>query len=389
MNAENENIRYYLHMDELFPELLAVHQKIGHGGRDRMLSEIKRQYKNVSRAIVMDFLGGCEHCEKKRSNKRKGIVVKPMVFSHMNSRGQIDLIDLQSCPDGDCKFICVYQDHLTKFVMLKALTSKRAEAVTFTLLDIFTIFGAPCILQSDNGREFCNAVITSLKEMWPACKIVHGKPRHSQSQGSVERANRDIEEMIFTWKSDNKTTKWSEGLRFIQFMKNRALHDGIKQSPYEAMFGVPATVGLETTSLPKEIWDHIDSEEDVEEAMAELQSTTPSDDLSQSSESEEDAQEDISEVHAGTPSEALSPDQDQSQESHSPEATPALNDDSRTVLDERKDAILRKRTAARDSLMHQAKKMKRQSNAKFPDPPIGATVRIPLSDVDRGKTDAR
>ena len=169
--------------------------------------------------------------------------------------------------------------------------------------------------------------------------------------------------MIFTWKSDNKTTKWSEGLRFIQFMKNRALHDGIKQSPYEAMFGVPAKIGLETTCLPREIWERLKSEEDVQQA--------------------------ISEVHSGTPSDELSPDQDQFQESHSPEATPAFNEDSRTVLDDRKDAISKKRTAAKECLTRQTKKMKRDSNAKFPDPPIGATVRVPLSDVDRGKTDAR
>ena len=32
--------------------------------------------------------------------------------------------------------------------------------------------------------------------MWKGLKIVHGKLRHSQSQGSVERANRDIEDMF-------------------------------------------------------------------------------------------------------------------------------------------------------------------------------------------------
>lgn len=117
-----------------------------------MSTEMKRQNKNVSRGIMMDFLAGCEHCEEKRSNKRKGIVVKPMIFYHINSRGSIDLIDTQASSDRDYKFISVHQDHLTKFVMLKALTLKRAEIVAFILLDIFTIFGAPCILQSDNGR---------------------------------------------------------------------------------------------------------------------------------------------------------------------------------------------------------------------------------------------
>ena len=30
----------------------------------------------------------------------------------MNSRAQLDLIDMQSQPDGDLKWILVYQDHL-------------------------------------------------------------------------------------------------------------------------------------------------------------------------------------------------------------------------------------------------------------------------------------
>ena len=36
----------------------------------------------------------------------------------------------------------------------RALTSKRNDAIAFALLDIFTVYGAPAILQSDNGREF-------------------------------------------------------------------------------------------------------------------------------------------------------------------------------------------------------------------------------------------
>ncbi|XP_072751056.1 KRAB-A domain-containing protein 2-like [Anoplolepis gracilipes] len=103
---------------------------------------------------------------------------------------------MQSQPDNDFKFILVYQDHLTKFVQLRALKSKRAEEVACNLIDIFTIFGAPSILQSDNGREFSNQIVEEACAMWPDLTIVHGKPRHSQTQGSVERANQDIENML-------------------------------------------------------------------------------------------------------------------------------------------------------------------------------------------------
>jgi transposase InsO family protein len=60
------------------------------------------------------------------------------------------------------------------------------------LVDIFADFGAPRILHTDNGREFVNKIINQILEEYNV-KLVHGKPRHSQSQGSVERANRDIE----------------------------------------------------------------------------------------------------------------------------------------------------------------------------------------------------
>lgn len=39
--------------------------------------------------------------------------------------------------------------------------------------------------------------------MWPTLKIMHGKPRHSQSQDSVERANQDIKNMLITWMQTN------------------------------------------------------------------------------------------------------------------------------------------------------------------------------------------
>ncbi|CAG5037518.1 unnamed protein product [Parnassius apollo] len=44
--------------------------------------------------------------------------------------------------------------------------------------------------------------------------------------------------MISSWLMDNDSTEWSEDLRYVQFMKNRAFRSGIKQSPYKALFGI-------------------------------------------------------------------------------------------------------------------------------------------------------
>ena len=86
--------------------------------------------------------------------------------------------------------------------------------------------------------------------MWNDIKIVHGKPRHSELQSSVERANQDVQNMLATWMGANNTTKWSEGLQFVKAMKNTAYHEGIKCSPYEAMFDVPVKLGIANSVLP-------------------------------------------------------------------------------------------------------------------------------------------
>lgn len=250
MNAENENIRYYLHVDELFPEPLIVYQKVEHGRWDRMLTEIKQQCKNVSRGIVMDFFAGCERCEKK-----KGVVVKLMVFFHMNGREQIDLINMQS----QVYMHVSRPPHQFRYAKSTDIETRWSCCIHF-IGHNHDIQGSIC---SDNDCEFCKSVISSLQEMWLECRVVYGKPRHSISRGSVKRVNQNIEKMLFIWKSDNKTTKWSECLRFIQVMKNWELHDRIKQSPYEVMFGIPVKINLEITFLPREIWDRLESEENV------------------------------------------------------------------------------------------------------------------------------
>ncbi|XP_077280689.1 KRAB-A domain-containing protein 2-like isoform X1 [Temnothorax americanus] len=246
-----ETFRYYCKTEDLFDILETAHIATGHKRIRVMEAEINKKYCNVTRTAIQIYLSLCEQCQGKKKIKTKGLVVAPILSNHMNSRCQVDLIDMQSEPDRDYRFIFNYQDHLTKFTILRPLKTKTANEVAYNLMDIFCIFGAPFILQSDNGREFVNHVIQNLVDMWPGLKLVHGKPRHSQSQGSVERSNQDVRDMLVAWMLDNNTKQWSEGLRFIQSKKNRSLHEGIKKSPYEAMFGMKQRIGLADSSLER------------------------------------------------------------------------------------------------------------------------------------------
>ncbi|XP_037787451.1 KRAB-A domain-containing protein 2-like [Penaeus monodon] len=106
----------------------------------------------------------------------------------------------------------VYQDHLTKFCVLRPLSSKQ---------------------------------------------------HISLNQGSVERANGDIKDMLVAWMGDNNTTDWSIGIKFVQFQKNSSLHAGIRRSPYVAMFQCEAKVGLTSSSLPDEVIQRMQCVDDL------------------------------------------------------------------------------------------------------------------------------
>jgi hypothetical protein len=55
-----------------------------------------------------------ETCKEDKTPASKGLVVKPIVSKEFNSRGQMDLIDMQSLSYKDYRYIMVYQDHMTK-----------------------------------------------------------------------------------------------------------------------------------------------------------------------------------------------------------------------------------------------------------------------------------
>ena len=63
---------------------------------------------------------------------------------------------MQSRPDGQFKWILVFQNHFSKRVFLRSLRKKSGLDVAEALIEIFAETGAPRFLHTDNGREFKN-----------------------------------------------------------------------------------------------------------------------------------------------------------------------------------------------------------------------------------------
>ncbi|CAF1114341.1 unnamed protein product [Brachionus calyciflorus] len=140
---------------------------------------------------------------------------------------QIDLIDFRTLPDGEYCWLFNCHDHFTKYCFLIALKNKTAIEVAKGLINVFCIIDAPRILQSDNGKEFRNGVIEALKFLWPNFTTVHGRARRPQTQGSVERSNGDVQNILGSWMRIHKTTSWVQALPFVQMIKNNKYHEDL------------------------------------------------------------------------------------------------------------------------------------------------------------------
>ncbi len=223
-----------------------------------------KTYYNITRDMFKLFQQYSEELQGKLvKQKNHGDNIKTIKSEEFMDRWQIDLIDYRTLPDGEYSWICNVQVHFTKFCWLKPLKEKSAVGVANVLNELFGIYGAPLILQSDNGREFRNHLLSDLQKLWPNLKIIDGRPRHPQSQGSIQRANGDVQNILGSWMRTRLNTKWTTALPYVQFIKNSKHHHRLGVSPYKAIFGIDAPLGLEKLNYEKSIIENIHTIHDL------------------------------------------------------------------------------------------------------------------------------
>ncbi|KAI6651820.1 KRAB-A domain-containing protein 2-like [Oopsacas minuta] len=263
--------------EDLWDTLVAAHQALSHGGRDKMHEYFESHNYHVLIDVITLFVRLCAICQANKGRKSTlKVIHRPIIPGNVGLRGQADLVDMQTCSDKEYCYILNYQDCFSKFVVLRALKSTQAEEVAEHLVLIFCEHGPPHILHTDNGREFVNDhLFTALRRLWTRTHLVRGRPRHSQDQGSVERANDDFKKQLFARLKDagKASNQWVSELPFVQYSKNNAYHSGIKATPFSVHLGrTPPDLSVDML-LPSEVLNTLDDEDQLEQALATRQVT--------------------------------------------------------------------------------------------------------------------
>ena len=106
-------------------------------------------------------------------------------------------------------------------------------------------------------------IIEEIASLWPDCRVIHGRARHSQSQGGVERLNRTVQEKLGHWMTTNDSKHWTIGRLFVRWQINTAFSKAIGDTPYRLTFGQNPRAGISTLPISAEMLKGLTTEAQV------------------------------------------------------------------------------------------------------------------------------
>jgi transposase InsO family protein len=224
--------------------LVQLHR--GHPGMDRMMA-LARSYVYWPKIDedVKQFVRNCSNC---------ALAAKAPVKAELSSWETPDIpwyrvhIDYAGPIKG--KMYLVIVDSHSKWPEILATTSSSATTTIRTLDEVFSRFGYPQILVSDNGTQFCSL---QMIEFCAAKGIRHIKspPYHPQSNGQAEIFVGAFKTAIKKIGGGEVDESLIEFLRAYRTTPNKNCPDN--KSPAEVMFGRQIRNNMELMLPPKPV----------------------------------------------------------------------------------------------------------------------------------------
>ena len=190
---------------------------------------------------IDEYCTSCNQCQKNNqpAHKRPPPLDLPPKTTRAFQRVHFDLLQLPLMSDG-FKYAIVFVDAFSKWCEIFPLKDKTAASVAkATLQGWIARFGLPKSFHSDQGTEFHNELFEQITQF---LGINHSfsTPLHPQSNGLVERQNRQIIAHLRKFWDDK--VYWPEQLAFVAMAHNTTPSLSTQLAPYTAIFGCPPTL---------------------------------------------------------------------------------------------------------------------------------------------------
>ena len=181
---------------EILPIINKFHLKYDHISFKTLAKKISDSdfYFNGIEIITEEFCKQCPICFSKYFSKK--LIKQPKIIldegPHYRLLVDITYLDKNfSLGKTKYKYIIDSIDHFSKFYWGFLIIDKSAETTLKKIKNFIGINKKPIILQSDNGLEFKNKLLSDfLKE--EGIKQIFSMPHHPQTNGCLERYHREV-----------------------------------------------------------------------------------------------------------------------------------------------------------------------------------------------------
>ena len=201
---------------------------------------------------IAKHIGQCQECQRFNIVNEGYYPLQSIEANQPWDHIQIDLIGPVPESTNGFQWILTIVDVMTGFTLLRALKNKSMESVAQTLWNVFADFGIPKILQSDNGPEFDNSLISEMVKLFGLDHrlISAYNPR---ADGLVERKNKEVKRLLKKFLF-NAFGTWELFLPMTQLSLNITTLQRTGSRPFELLFARPFS-GFEdfTATAPMDV----------------------------------------------------------------------------------------------------------------------------------------
>ena len=143
------------------------------------------------------YVSNCDECQRMgKPTTRDQMPLQAQVVIEPFEKWALDFVGPINHTSKKKKYILVCTNYVTKWVEAKALPAASEQSVVdFLFNDIFTRFGVPREIVTDQGTQFTSHLVKDITEQY---QIKHRKstPYHPEANGKVESTNKVIESIL-------------------------------------------------------------------------------------------------------------------------------------------------------------------------------------------------